>query len=44
MIVQVVPIKCPKCKKMVWGLEFVKKTWYGRYIHWCKECKEKFED
>ena len=42
-MLQQVPIKCPKCKKMVMELEFIKKTWYGRCIHWCKDCK-KIED
>ncbi len=40
-MLQTIPIKCPKCKKMVGELEFIKKTWWGKYIHWCKKCKLK---
>jgi len=39
MVAFQVPIKCPKCKKWVWELEFVMKKG-NKYIHWCRECKK----
>lgn len=37
-------IECPKCKRMVWELEFVKERWWmpfarWKYIYWCMGCK-----
>ena len=44
MSVTMVPIACPKCKKMKEfpeTLEFVGNNILGQYIHWCSSCKKK---